>query len=130
MSTESCAERVFDSIESPTQIRWGARIEVDLPVSIVAGGSPPAAGRMRNISISGALIATDAQLSRHAILTVVVAESVTGHTQRMELAARVIRNDDGAIAIEWCDMACQPLVDLLQAACAVAQPPAREIGTA
>jgi hypothetical protein len=125
MSSESCTERVFDSLESATLIRWGERIDVDLPVNIVVSGSPTVSGRMRNISISGALLATDARLSPQAGITVVVAESPNGHTPRMELAARVIRNDEGAIAIEWCDMACQPLVDLLQAARADAQPPVR-----
>jgi hypothetical protein len=125
MSTESCAGRVFDSIESHTLIRWGERIDVDLPVTIFAGGPATASGRVRNVSISGALLATDAQLSPQSGITVVVAESPNGHTPRMELAARVIRNDEGAIAIEWCDMACQPLVDLLQAARADARPPVR-----
>lgn len=95
-----------------TEIRWGERMAVDLPVRVTPRGEKPVAGRMRNISISGALIETDSRLALRSAVNIAVTLPVEGGVNR-ELEAVVVRMADGAIGIEWRDMACQPLMDLL-----------------
>jgi PilZ domain len=96
-------------------IRWGERLPVDLPVSIQLGGGPDIAGRLLNVSVSGALIEADALLAPPVNVSVAIDTSIRGHDHHMNLAAVVVRCSGGYLGLEWRDMACQPLVELLQA---------------
>jgi hypothetical protein len=93
--------------------RWGNRVDVDLPVRVEIGGKLVAMGSMRNASISGALITVRANLPPLATLTVTIHTSVNGRGYYLELPASVVRSEPDAFAIEWRDMACQGLLDLL-----------------
>jgi hypothetical protein len=112
MMSNEHASRVFQCMSPSTEIRWGERMAVDLPVRVVPRGAAPVAGRLRNISISGALIAIEAKLAVCTAVTVTVTPATAG--AEMEFEAVIVRLDDGAVGIEWRDMACQPLLDLLQ----------------
>jgi hypothetical protein len=107
--------------------RWGNRVDVDLPVRVEIGGKLVAIGSMRNASISGALIAARANLPPLTTLTVTIHTSVGNRAYYLELPASVVRREPDAIAIEWRDMACQGLVDLLHALRTDAQLFARDI---
>jgi hypothetical protein len=113
MMSKEHASRVFHCMGASTEIRWGERVTVDLPVRIAARGAEAVAGRLRNISISGALVETDAPFPLRASLTLTLAVPAEGDVKR-DFEATVVRLDHGAIGIEWRDMACQPLMDLLQ----------------
>jgi hypothetical protein len=113
MMSNEHASRVFHCMGASTEIRWGERVTVDLPVRIASRGAEAVAGRLRNISISGALIETDAPFALRTALTLTLTLPPEGGVPR-EFEAVVVRLDHGAIGIEWRDMACQPLVDLLQ----------------
>jgi hypothetical protein len=112
MMSNEHASRVFQCMSPSTEIRWGERLTVDLPVRIVARGAQAVPGRLRNLSISGALIETDAPFALRTPLTLSLTLPSEGGVN-LDLEAVVVRLDHGAIGIEWRDMACQPLLDLL-----------------
>lgn len=114
MMTYEHAARVFHCLGASTEIRWGERLAVDLPVRIHAHDGAPTMGRLRNLSISGALIETDVTLPVRSAVTIAVAAPDARGEQSMTLEAAIVRSEPGAIGVEWRDMACQPLVDLLQ----------------
>lgn len=95
--------------------RWGARVPLDLPVRLELAGELLGYGRLRNASISGALVITAAKLPVLAALDVVVT-SPAAPEGRILLPACVVRRAGGAIGVEWRDMACDSLVALLRAA--------------
>jgi hypothetical protein len=95
--------------------RWGARVALDLPVRLELAGELLGFGRLRNASISGALVNTAARLPVLAALEVVVTTTVA-REGRIVLPACVVRRAGGSIAVEWRDMACDALVTLLRAA--------------
>ena len=64
-------------------------------------------GRMRNLSISGALIETALELPVFSNL--VVSVPTLG-----DLAASIVRCAPGRFAVEWRDMACPSIVALLE----------------
>ena len=115
MVTTPPAKPIFDHPEPCTRMRWGERIDVDLPVVLHPEGAAPVPARLRNISISGALIATEAAIPPGTVLTIVASLPNGDRSQEMEFAACVNRNSEDSVSVEWRDMACQPLVDLLQA---------------
>jgi hypothetical protein len=112
MMSNEHASRVFQSMSPSTEIRWGERMTVDLPVHLVPRGAQALPGRLRNVSISGALVETDATFALRAPLTVALTVPPEGGVN-LDLEAMVVRLEPGAIGIEWRDMACQPLMDLL-----------------
>jgi hypothetical protein len=112
MMSHEHATRVFQCMGSSTEIRWGERITVDLPVHLVPRGADALPGRLRNLSISGAFVETDASFPMRAPLTVALTVPPEGGVN-LNLEAVVVRLEPGAIGIEWRDMACQPLMDLL-----------------
>jgi hypothetical protein len=95
--------------------RWGARVPLDLPVRLELAGELLGYGRLRNASISGALVITASKLPVLAALDVVVT-TTAAREGRIVLPACVVRRAGGAIAVEWRDMACDTLVALLRAA--------------
>jgi len=94
--------------------RWGRRIPLEVPVRLDLGGRPMGRGVLRNASISGALIETALELPVFTNLVVAlptISEAVPGP---VELAACVVRRETAAFAVEWRDMACDPIVELLE----------------
>ena len=86
--------------------RWGERLTVDVPVKLRCGRSPVLAANLCDLSISGALVATDGTLPLAARIEVELAGS--------DVAAWVVRRDPGRVALEWCELAPQPVVALAQ----------------
>jgi hypothetical protein len=93
--------------------RWGARVELDIPVRLLWSNGPAVPARMRNASISGGLIELPESLPVYATLEV---EMPGGRhcTPNMALAACVTRTGRGFIAVEWRDMGTPPLPELLR----------------
>jgi len=105
---ESC--RTTDVMEH----RWGRRIPLEVPVRLDLGGRPMGRGILRNASLSGALIETALELPTFTNLVVVLPVSTEAAPGSAELAACVVRREVAAFAVEWRDMACQPIVELLE----------------
>ncbi len=95
--------------------RWGTRVELDHPVVLETGGERHE-GRLRNASISGALIATLARLPLLSEIAVSLTAYLHGEPRQLRLAARVVRAQEGCVGVEWRDMACRPLIALLREA--------------
>ena len=93
--------------------RWGQRIAVDIPVKVAAHASPTIHGHLRNLSLSGALIEADHELRLHAYIEVSIMHPETGRSA-MRVMARVTRELEGAIGIEWCEFAPSAVKDLLR----------------
>jgi hypothetical protein len=106
-------ERV-ERFSDPMEHRWGQRVTLELPVRLGLGGRTLARGTLRSVSISGAFIETSLELPIFTNLVVVLpamSELVPGSH---ELAATVIRRLPVGLAVEWRDMACPALVELLE----------------
>lgn len=82
--------------------RWGNRIAVDLPVSIGRRGTM-AAGRLRNISISGAYVETLTRLPTLAMVNLRIGGGNGGNPPMADLWGYVMRHDGRGIGIEWCE---------------------------
>jgi len=106
---EKCTERLCD----PTEQRWGQRVALSTPVDI-GSGRILAHGVLRNASLSGALVETALDLPVFSHL--VVRWQPPGTTVPQDLAACVVRRTDTGFAVEWRDMACEPLLALLRSA--------------
>jgi hypothetical protein len=92
--------------------RWGQRIELDIPVRVAAHASPTIHGRLKNLSLSGALIEADHELRLHAYIEVRINLPETGCSAAF--MARVTREVEGAIGLEWCEFAPSAIKDLLR----------------
>jgi hypothetical protein len=95
--------------------RWSRRIAVDIPVQVAAYGSPAIHGRLSNVSLSGALLTTDHALPLHAYVEISIKSLGTGHGAA-RVMARVTRNLEGGVGIEWCEFAPSAVTDLLRSA--------------
>jgi hypothetical protein len=93
--------------------RWSRRIVVDIPVQVAADGSPTIHGRLKNLSLSGALVITDHALPLHAYVEISIKPLETGHGP-VRVMARVTRNLEGGVAVEWCEYAPNAVTDLLR----------------
>ena len=89
--------------------RWGERIALDCPACLDLPDGTRAAGRIRNASISGALIDTEVRLPVNATLDILFGD--------LELPACVVRTTRDGLAVEWRDMAEPPLIALLRSRC-------------
>ena len=98
-------------------IRFGQRVTLDVPVRLVVDGRS-GQGIIRNASISGALLETALELPLHSNLRVTLTTTDRGATVEHTLNACVVRVDpvEAGIGIEWRDMGCTDVVDLLDRA--------------
>ena len=103
------AERLYD----PTEIRFGGRIPLAVPVELTSGDTRRAAGTLRDLSISGALIETDLELPVFTNL-VVTLPTLAGESMPRQLVACVVRQAPAGVGVEWRDMACPTLMNLLR----------------
>lgn len=92
--------------------RWGRRVEIDGQLKIRWAGST-VDGHLRNLSISGAFIATRVSLSAAARVIVEWNVEWYGRTESRRIAAYVVRSDPSGIAVEWCDVAPDWIVAML-----------------
>ena len=94
--------------------RWGRRVCLEVPVRLALGGRRMGHGLLRNVSISGALIETALELPVFTNLVVVLPTSSEAVPSSTELAACVVRRQEAAFAVEWRDMACPPIINLIE----------------
>jgi len=88
---------------------------VDLPVRLEIAQGRTETGRMRNVSLSGALIECSAELPAFTTLRVEILAGAEMKPGKIELGARVIRAEHPCLGIEWRDFEPQALADLLKA---------------
>jgi hypothetical protein len=94
--------------------RWGPRIQVDLPVRLTLAQGRSESGRMRNLSMSGALIECAAELPTFTTLRVEILAGAEVLPGKIELGARVVRAEHPCLGIEWREFQPQALADLLK----------------
>lgn len=82
--------------------RWGQRMTCQAHVRLSAGPGINGAGRVRDISSSGAFIETALELSLNTRLTLVVLGNESA-ARAVEFTASVVRVDRDGVGIEWCD---------------------------
>ncbi len=95
--------------------RWGQRIAVDFPVRLELARGRSAPGRMRNASISGALIECSVELPTFAQVRVEILVAADGLSEPILLPARVVRAEHPRLGVEWRDLAPVAYANLLQA---------------
>jgi PilZ domain len=93
--------------------RWGQRIAVDIPVQVAACALPAIHGHLRNLSLSGALMETDHELPLHAYIAISVKLPEMGGSATTVMA-RVTRQLNDAVGVEWCEFAPRTVKDLLR----------------
>jgi hypothetical protein len=97
---------VNDTAGKPTPIfmehRWGQRLPCRAHVRFCGEGDVVGAGRIRDISSSGAFIETAVSLPVYARVTLVVLGNESA-TRTVELDATVVRVESDGIAVEWCE---------------------------
>ncbi|MDE2349764.1 MAG: PilZ domain-containing protein [Gammaproteobacteria bacterium] len=84
--------------------RWGKRISVNLPVQLQTRGGIVTAGRILNISRTGALIKAQTALPVFARVDVYVNDR--------SMPSYVARADGDLLGVEWCDSpVTRPIMD-------------------
>lgn len=100
----------------PMEHRWGERVTLDSAAWLVQPDGSTVRGCVRNASISGALIATEARLPVYSMVTVIVLTTTGPRRRSIELPACVVRTAPDGIAVEWRDMGVPTLISLLREA--------------
>ena len=104
-------------LTDPASARFGARIQFELPISLSVEGRALGRGLIRNASISGALIETALELPLHTNLVVTLTIPGVGTPPATRsFDACVVRIDPAGFGVEWRDMACADITDLLERA--------------
>jgi hypothetical protein len=101
--------------QTRTERRWGPRIQVDLPVRLTLAQGRSETGRMRDVSMSGAMIECAAELPTFTTMRVEILAGAEVLPPRIELGARVVRAEHPCLGIEWRDFQPQALADLIKA---------------
>jgi len=101
--------------------RWGDRVRVNIPVQVSANASMGAAGCMKNLSLSGALVKSDVDLRLHALIQVSIkmpspspSPSPWPSQRAAAITAYVSRKVKDGVAVEWCEFAPGAVKDLLR----------------
>lgn len=95
--------------------RWGQRVDLDLPVRLELRDGSNTTGRLRNVSISGALIECPLELPTFTSFRVLI-PALASDPQPILIIARVVRAEHPCLGVEWRDVAPQPLINLLERA--------------
>ena len=86
--------------------RWGRRQPTDIPVCVI--GKPftaTGAGRVLNVSLTGAYLETTVPLRLHALLYLQPDASASAAAGDRRIAASVVRRDASGVGLEWCGSA-------------------------
>ncbi|MEO8063540.1 MAG: PilZ domain-containing protein [Pseudomonadota bacterium] len=104
--------------------RWGQRITCRATVVIRAPDGSCGAGRLRDVSSSGAFVETHFAISVLASIGVTILREGDATAQR-EIRASVVRRDSDGIAVEWCETAAGSICTRLgcESQCAAATAP-------
>jgi len=82
--------------------RWGQRMPCRATVRLTAGAGIHGAGRVRDISSSGAFIETALDLPANTRVELVVFGNESA-THAVEFKAIVVRVDRAGVGVEWCE---------------------------
>ena len=100
--------------------RWGQRVQVDWSVSLVCEPHGAGTGRIRNLSISGALVTTSLHLRRLERVEVILAwpiwQNSDGSRQSIRLGGYVVRRHGHDVGIEWSEATSSAVAALLREA--------------
>ena len=96
--------------------RWGLRVEVDIPVRLELAQGRSLSGRMRNASVSGALIECSHELPVFTPLRVQIPAMPERVPHPIHLTARVVRAEHPQFGIEWREFEPEALSALLEPA--------------
>jgi len=92
--------------------RWGERFRVDIPVHVTIQALSGIDGRLKNLSLSGALLNACFDLRVHSLIEVSI---VTPSWPRPSpVKAYVTRKRHQDVGIEWCEFAHPAVKDLLR----------------
>lgn len=94
--------------------RWGARIRVSIPVHVASPSTTGVDGRIKDLSLSGALMTTNVDLPLNSRIEVTL-ELPAPQPGDAVIAAHVARKVNGEVGIEWCQFAPNAVKDLLRA---------------
>jgi PilZ domain-containing protein len=94
--------------------RWGGRIRVSIPIHVASPSTAGVDGRIKNLSLSGALITTHVDLPLNSRIEVTL-ELPSPRLGAAVIAAHVARKVNGEVGIEWCQFAPNAVKDLLRA---------------
>jgi hypothetical protein len=93
--------------------RWGERFRVDIPVRVTIQALSGIDGRLKNLSLSGALLNACFDLRVHSLIEISI---VTASLPRPSpVKAYVTRKRHQDVGIEWCEFAHPAVKDLLRA---------------
>jgi len=95
--------------------RWGARVQVNIPVCVDAPAVPIGNGWMKDLSLSGAFIKSDRDLRLHTLVEVSIALPPPSWRTAV-IEAHVSRKLDEGVGIEWCEFAPSIIKDLVRSA--------------
>ena len=93
--------------------RWGARIRVSIPVHVTSPSTTRFDGRIKNLSLSGALMTANSELPLNSRIEVTL--ELPSPLGDAVIAAHVARRVNGEVGIEWCQFAPNAVKDLLRA---------------
>jgi hypothetical protein len=92
--------------------RWGQRLPCRAHVQLCAGDDITGAGRVRDVSSSGAFIETAIELPVYARVALVVLGNESA-THTVEIHASVVRVASDGIGVEWCDTPSRSICEVL-----------------
>jgi hypothetical protein len=93
--------------------RWGERFRVDIPVQVTVQALSGIDGRLKNLSLSGALLSACFDLRVHSLIEVNLAPP--SWPKPAPVKAYVTRKRNQDVGIEWCEFAHPAVKDLLRA---------------
>ena len=86
--------------------RWGRRQPTDLAVYVIGELlGTAAAGRVLNISLTGAYVETTAPLRVHALVYLESRSAASAAGGGRRNAASIVRRDASGVGLEWCECA-------------------------
>lgn len=94
--------------------RWGKRVGVDMPVKISAHPFVIRHGRLLNLSVSGASLASEIPLRRLSRIEVAIEMPHRPRSEATTIAAYVTRTSKDSVGIEWCEFAPRAITQFLQ----------------
>ncbi len=89
--------------------RWGARIACDIAVRVDARPQLLALGFMRNASLSGGFIETNARLLPCTPVLIQLESAALRYDWLRHVRAYVVRDDAAGLAVEWYEFAPEPI---------------------
>ncbi|HWS67829.1 MAG TPA: PilZ domain-containing protein [Steroidobacteraceae bacterium] len=92
--------------------RWGRRFRVNIPVRAAVSSSEIEC-RLRNLSLSGALMKSEHDFRLNTLIEVIISLPLLAEG-RAKVKAHVTRKLNEGVAIEWCEFAPHAVKELLR----------------